>query len=601
MADITYSVEVAYLTKGNFAGPAMSRVGDIERRMTGATKRFGDSLGSSLNNAFSTFFAAETLTSVAHSFVDILKVGLLEMNAEVETMSMQWSTMFQAKGLGTFQEGMNASAALIKEMRLDAQRLPGEFKDLSAIFSRALTPGLNQGMSVHEIKNMSAAAMALGVGSGMKADVVGRELGDLIQGNMRKNMPILKVLPNFNIDTKEFNALSGPKRQERIQQALGMRGGQESIAVENLKNAHAKSWIGLSTTIKDNVKAVLGVMTYQLFNSIKDALYKVNQWYENNGPKIQRWAQSVGWYLARGFQEAVRYVAIIEPTLMKVGQFLKNELDSGKLFRDIEKMAGIAAALKVGGALAPLAGGAMKFAPELLGLGGSALGGIGGVAGAGGLAGLTAEGIIATGGALAGVLALVGAAMVAVYGAFEGIANEATPMNELMVELWVDIKEKGLEAAHVLAQAFHQAWPFLRRVSEIMGTGLLGLLDQFASVLLVVASGVKSAVQFITDAWDEIKKTFYFLPPEWLKPDSALRRMITQPEAEHASSRGLGLLDKHPPPTAPNHTTHIHHVEIKVNSNQDPSRIAQRTAEVLVNLARHPRTSSLNPNNQYAR
>lgn len=575
----------------------MSKLGGVDKGLQGISQRFGSSLGASLNSAFSSFFAAETLTSVASSFVDILKIGLIQMNAEVEQMSIQWSTMFQAKSLGSFTEGLNASSELIRMMRADARALPGEFKDLSAIFSRVLTPGLNQGMSLRELEAMSASAMALGVGSGMKADVVGRELADLIQGNMRKNMPILKVLPNFAMDTKAFNALSRQQRIERIQQALGQRGGPEAKAMQEMIAATRNSWTGLTTTVKDNAREVLQNMTHYLFDSIKDALMKVNQWYDDNHEKIIRWAKSVGGYLAAGFQVARDYFIALEPAIIRIGHALKRILDNGELSTDLMKLAGVAGALKVGGAIAPVAGGLAKYAPELLGAGGSALGGLGAALGLG-------EGIVATGGALAAVIVAVGAAMTAVYGIFEGLANYGSPFNEAMTEMWHDIQEAAVGTVKALGHAFNTAEPALRRVAEALGAMALAGLEGIADAILAIANAFDSFVTAVSDSWGNLKDVLKSKFPgmDWFfEPDAVTTRRRREFEDEHVSSRGLGLLDIHPPPPPPNHTTHIHNVEIKVTSNQDPSRVARETAEILLDWHRHPRVSRLNPNNQFAR
>ena len=51
----------------------------------------------------------------------------------------------------------------------------------------------------------------------------------------------------------------------------------------------------------------------------------------------------------------------------------------------------------------------------------------------------------------------------------------------------------------------------------------------------------------------------------------------------------------------PQHVTHIAKVEIKVQGDTDPNRIAKRTADVLTDLHRHPKVASMTGNPTFLR
>jgi hypothetical protein len=596
VADVSYSVEVNFLSRGSINAPAMKEIANIEKRVSGLQKQLegaGKGLGTGLAKGAAMFLAADVLSAGVGAAMGVMKVGLIEMNAEIEQMSITMATMFSAHGnTDNFEQGLESSKELIKIMRRDAQALPGEFKDLSNIMLRMVTPALNSGLSIRETEKLAANAMALGVGSGLKADVVGREMGSLIQGQMRKQMPILKVLPNFNMEAKEFNALPIEKRVEKLKKSLGMLGGPEAVAMEAMRNAFEHSWTGLTTTIKDNVKQILGVMSYNLFERIKSVLSYVNTWYSTNKDTILGWAEKVGYYMANGFSAAFHQLARLEPLLMRIGGFLGKEAASGRLTSDIGKVLGIAGGLKMASyaarpaaklASALMTGGG---AGSLVSSAGSALGGIGAAAGVGG----GVVGTLAGLGIVLGVLAAVGTT---VYGVFEGLANAMSPLNEYMTTLWHSIKVYAYDAFETFGRAWDIISPVFNRLSEVFGASFLALLDGIAQAVDVFAHAVEGLLIIMRNNWGMItelaQKAFHgTIPPELFEPDRNHGR--ERPEREHFY-RGADLDRKVAPP--PNHTTNIHRVEIKVNSNQDPNRIAKRTADILMDIHRHPKVATL--------
>lgn len=597
MADVSYSVEIAYFSKGNlsgFAGGALSSLDTVDKRLGGlrrTTQKIGDELGSNLIRGAAMFVAADVLESAAHGFWDAMKVGIIEMNAELEQFGHTLALGMAGHGVGSFNQALDASSELIQRMRVDAQQLPGTFTDLRKIMTGVLGPGLGAGMSTSEVEQLASRFMASGVSAGLRPDVIGRELGALLHGQMRSNMPILRVMPSFAMDSKTFNALPIAKRVEELQKQAGMGdpASKESKAFKSLLEAAEHSWEGLTSTLKDHVREVLGNMTYHLFNRIKGSLEDINSWYSSNAPRITRWAKDVGWYMAQGFSFAVNEFRRIEPMLLRVGKFLSHEAQQGKLGGDLAHLAAVYAGLSVAGRMAPLAG---RFAPEIVSGAGSALGGIGaGIGASGGLATLAGLGI---------VLTAVAAAAFTVYGAFEGITNIASPLHDIMLGLWVDIKDSAIDAAVSIERSFANVWPALKRLSEVLGTVFLYSLGNTIEILGEVAAAIELltiALKGLFDvAVEELRKWGNLAMPgaglgdkmadgirDFFKDD--VHKLLTGPEEEHRR-RNDKLLDLHPTPDVPNHTTHIHNVEIKVEGQSDPRRTALETQKVLIDLGK---------------
>lgn len=605
MSDVVYSVEVQYLSKGNLFGGLNASKGaltgsvrDLEKSLTKTMSGFGKSLGEQLNSAFTTFFALSAMRSAVGAGMEFMKTGLVGMNAELEQMGITMATMFSAHGnVANFRDGIEASKELISIMRKDARDLPGEFKDMSIIMARMTTPALNSGLSIRETETLGANAMALGVGSGMQADIVGREMGALIQGQMRKQMPLLKVLPNFNVSSSEFNSMPIEKRVQRLKQALGMIDGTiEQKSISSMKKAFNTSWVGIMSTLKDQLKQVAGLTTSHLFDRIKPAFHWIGdqlQRMQEDG-RLTEWAGKIGWYMARGFTAAFHMAARIAPLVERMGRFIAKEADSGKLLGDLGKLAGVLAALKAGSMVAPVAA---NLAPHIMGVGGEALAGIGGAVGATGAA--------AALGGLAIVLGAVAAAATLVYGAFSSITNEGSPLHDIAVATWHGIKASVVTTVVELSQAFATMWPALRRIAEIMGSGMLVGLELFADTIASLAIAFNEFVQGVASIADRLreilKERFPGFPSEWFDPDKKTKHLIDKPEQEY-HGRGWHPSDlDNQVKTPPSHTTNIHHVEIKVVSNQDPNRVAKATADVLLDLKRNPKVALLSGQPQVIR
>ena len=623
MADVTYTVEVQYLTKGSLLdglkgnGGVNQTINQLNQSLSQSlsqnltqklassfsqswrttiynkaapeVEKTGNSFGALLSAGMVAGLATSAVEGAVHGFGRLIKTGLVEMNADIEQLGITMAMMFSGSGQARdFNEGLLASRELMKQMRVDARELPGEFKDLANIMMRVATPAAKAGLSVRDTEELSANAMAIGVGAGMNADVVGREVGDLIQGHMRRMMPILKILPNFDIDSKTFNAMSPEKRVARLKQALGMvQGTMEFEAVHSMRKAFEHSWIGLWSTLKDQAKQVLGGMTAMLFDNIKGTLVRFNDWFAGNQSKIEDWARRVGFAIGHGFQVAAYYAEKMLPLVEKTGKWLGHRYSNDST---IGRDAGM-----VGSAV--LVGSLLKSVLPLLGGAGEAVGGLGmsGAIGAMGGGGLLASLI-----PLASVFAVVAGLAVMVYGAFEGLTNILSPVHETITGLAESIWGNLQVALVSLEHAFETAWPAMRRVAEVLGGALMFNIDAAVNAFTILAQGIDMMVTKIADLWhSKLKPILISIIPglegnPLLEPDSKVRFDYRKEQEKFEVDLGRMRAAEKPP----EHTTHIHRVEIKVNSNQDPNRVAKRTVDVLQDLARHPKSyhNSGNPN-----
>lgn len=609
MADVVYTVEVQYLSKGSLLdgfNKGAGGGGGVQNTVNSLTQSLSQTLSQTLSQRFSQSFvqnwrttiynrAAPEVANTGRHFGDLLsaniasslilegvgaaltgamslaKVGLVEMNAEVEQLSITMASMFAGAGQAeSFSQGLAGTQELMSRMRKDARDLPGEFKDLAQIMMRVTTPAGNAGMSVPDTEKLAANAMAVGVGGGMRADVVGRELGEMIRGNMSKRMPLLSHMPGFSMGSKEFNALSNEKRIETLKKHFGMiEGTKEHEAVSSMRAAFQNSWIGLWSTLKDQAKLVLGGLTHSLFESIKSALMRFSEWFMANQSKIESWAERVGLFLAQGFNAAVAAAEKLIPYLERAGEMFAGRGKDSTLGRDIGVGAAGFGALQV----ARLAG------PASEATGASLLGG--------GAAGLFGSSV--------GLLAPLAVIAAAVFGLIEGLNNELGPMFEVFQSIWGFTKEMFSDGLESLGGAFSKVWPLIKRLAEFMGVALAAALAVAATAFEVVAFVVETLTEAFMGFLGLLRDKFRDL----LKGLGFNEKQLALLDPDKKPPRGyndlpykdkFNLDDLKAPAKPPEHHTTIHKVEIRVNSNQDPNRIAKRTVDIINDLGRHPKS-----------
>lgn len=629
MADVTYTVEVEYLTKGNLLSGLNNAASGVKQTVNNLNQTLNQSLSQSLSQRISQSFSQSfsqnfrqtiinraapevqragsefgnilsanmlasmttgAITAGVDGFFKMAKVGLVEMNGEVEQLKITMASMFAGSGQAQdFSQGFRAAGKLMSIMRKDARELPGEFKDLAQIMMRIATPAANAGLSIAETEKLAANAMAIGVGGGMHADVVGRELGELIRGNMSKRMPLLTHMPGFDMDSKEYNAMENSKRLRRLSQAMGMIAGtREAEAVTQMRAAFEKSWTGLWSTLKDQAKQTLGSLTESLFDRMKAALIKFNDWFFANQEKITEWAQRVGGFLADGFDRAMKIVERMIPFVEKMSEKLSNRQRDSTLQRDVGTVGGI------------LAAGNLMATVGKLGVGESVAGAMAG----GSVLGAAGAGIDA---ALAAVLTPAAAVLLGigtvVFGVIEGLNNSLGPLYDSFQIIWDYIGSTLTSLFDSLKNTFLMLWPIFKRFAELLGMGVLVAVVGLAKALEGLAMVMETLVTQVTSALGSIRDKLRELFPgdflAFLDPDK--KPNTRNPISFHRGPTDEDLAAMKAASKPPNHTTHIHKVEIKVNSNQDPNRIAKKVFEIIEDVGRNPKTSSNSGNPRLSR
>lgn len=588
---MVYSVEVQFLQQGSFSAPAAG-IANLHEKTEKWTKSlfsgaegFAGKFNGALDSIGSAFLdvGAKAATGLATAF-GVGAAAATKMafsyNEQMENTTIALGAIANAnETVGSLGGGMRLAGDVIKEMRKDAAKLPGEFKDLEGIMLSISSAGAQMGVGMWGMEKMAAKTMTAAEILKVPQNVAGREMAMMLEGNARHSMPMFTRL-GMGMDTKSFNALAPKARFDKITESLD----KLNPAVAMFQN----SWMGIRTTAVDSIRQGIGAVGGPLFGSVKDLVKGLSSGIATNKNRLIDFGFALSMAIDNGFNRGVEAIKHWYPIVETFAETFYDRMSSvwhrlsplmtslfGKLerfmsdptaFDKVIHAAEVFAGLRIGGAVAE----------KGFGLAGSAAKGIMGIAG-GGEAGIAAVGAAA----IPAAIAVAGLA-VATYGVVDMLADGGNQFHGSAVNL-----AKSIDS-HVTGMAgqWAELGSSLKVVADLLGLGLLTALNQVISTVESVGwalngligmldarrwiglAGLKDNSQMSIDVVHELAPMF-------------MNQKLNAP-AERELDRKI-----------PQSVTHIHKVEIKVNSNQDPNRIAKRTADILQDLARHPKSAAL--------
>jgi hypothetical protein len=213
-------------------------------------------------------------------------------------------------GADDFATSLQLADEIIKQMRVDARELPGEFKDLQHIFQFSIIGGAEAGKSIRQIERMAAQVMAVSKAFGLQSEVAGREFAMLMEGRAGAHIALFSKLKPFmgeGMTAEAFNQLSAPDKWRAIEKALA---GFSPMVKE-----YGRTWEAVSSTAQDHLRTLLRVGTAPLFEGIKHALEGLNAWFEANQTTVEAYAQVVGKALADAFAWVLNILKAIGPPI----------------------------------------------------------------------------------------------------------------------------------------------------------------------------------------------------------------------------------------------------------------------------------------------
>lgn len=627
MADVTYSVEVQYLTKGNLV--SVEHVRNAKRQAEQLQKeaaRFGDSMKSSIqsftsgfNSAFdslasraaSTFAGIATAASAA--FAGAFALGFREMmrfNEETENSIISMAAISNATGESSnMAQGLRIASSTVQQMRKDAALLPGSFTELQKTITMIMPALGHAGVGTIGAEGIGAKVMAAAKIEGIAPDVAAREFAALVEGRATTRMPLfskmLPLLAEYGItDTKSFNALDMKKRLELANAGVTKVTGNMNDPYSAI-GVFSRSWNAIKETAVDNIRMALGSVGGDLFERIKDKVSSFNDiksgkrglavidkfvnvgehissdlvkgfdkafewgekiWKSDWIPMVRSFGQELAW----GIKGAMHHISpMLDFLRSHARKFMMDPLAYEKLAHAAKTML----ALRVGSGML---GSASGMLPTLV----TAFGG--GSAGVGALAGAAVP-----------ALGVIAALALAADGAVHAITDANSAFHNIARSLSIDIMRQLGDTGKNLEEIWHNIEP----LRDALGVGLLFAVKVVTGWLESLTEIVKLGTGAFRSLFDYIRQN---LPggkdPHLNDEEDDTAAMLEEarrtrpPLFMNKVFEANALAEREGKNKVPNHTTHIHRVEIKVNSNQDPNRIAKRTLDILSDLARHPRS-----------
>jgi hypothetical protein len=613
MSDLRYKLIVDMETRGSLA-PQLEKVGKAGGDLSKVKDAFGGIMGS-IGSAAGSMAGAFTgaVEAAAGLAAGMAKVGVaggaaaigfgVKINSELEQAQTSLAAIFNSTGQSNgMLAGMKDAQSVMKDMRKDAAELPGEFKDLVGIFRMAATPGFQAGGSIKDIEKLSANSMAFAASRGIEMGQAGRELGQLLQGRAGGHNVFGTLLGLSGDKAQAFNAEKPEERLKTLQKELKKE--------ESSRDFFGSTFDALSSTLVDNGKKFLGAATSGVFDRLKGALETTNAWFDRNEEKIIGFAESVGerlslafeWGRAKITEWTPAVVAFVEnayarissiwervsPMLEKAGDILKKALSDPATFDRIEGVLKMYAAVKIGGAVAPAAGGMFSGISGLISAGAGSEGlGAAGVASLGMAAGVAAVAVAAIGVTAYGVVDIL-TDSTSMY--HDGAVKNAAEMKAHVDSLGKSVEGSGIGAA--LSWVADTAGA----AALFMGNSMLLQLDEFVK-------GLGWAINGLGDFYGSINK---FLGIAQLGKDGpagaaggyggptteesaptlfvkSLNEFGGRADAERAKTKAV----------SGGGGTNIQKVEIVVSTNADPSRVARAAVDRLADLSRNPTSSRM--------
>jgi len=238
---------------------------------------------------------------------------IISLGSAAEDTRIAIAAMMQAGGAAglsnstdDFNKALGMSDEIILRMRKHARDLPGEFEDLMQVFRGVMSPSMAGGKSIDQIEAFSARMMAVAATLQVPSAVAGHELGAILGGATRANMPIWARLHPFldEKDVKNWKNLTEGERFEKILKAT--QGFQPAI------EKFASTWSAISSSTKDYSKEVTRAFGAPIFDGFKSALSAINDWYSLHRTQILGLAELIGTGLVNAVKrvgEAARSVA----------------------------------------------------------------------------------------------------------------------------------------------------------------------------------------------------------------------------------------------------------------------------------------------------
>lgn len=537
-------------------------------------------------------------TAIFAGLSETLKTGI-DFADTIERAEISMAAMAKMQLGGSWEKNKMRSRGVIEGARQDAAVLPGEMEDILGAMKTLGTPGMQSGMGLGQVEKMSATLVAMAEIEGMTAKVASTQLARILQGRMTGNNNF-----GLRLGITDFKKVNKMDPKERADMLAKMMEDGAAPALDDFKG----SWKGLTSTIKDNWKNVARSFSQPLVDHLKAGMTRGLDWFGKNEHAIHMFATNLGVDLLWAFQWGERVINRWKEPVTTFATHLKDAITSGMgtMGPFIESMSHTLESFLMN----PKAVDHIVTAAKLMA--GFKLGSVG-VSAAAGSASLAAPfmkmlGVGAEGGALSlGALAPAMLILIPVMATFGlcilGIADIVTDTGNKwnkIASLSIDHMKELVVGTAATTSSFSKLWDVSQPLVDLMGIAFLKSIEDMVTGM----SGLATAIAFVLQGIPGFAKEKTWHDKIMDPNDPALgqvRARFLTPGIKLDADKNMKETEADRKKRIPQSNTTIHKVEIHVQSNQDPFRVARATLKVLNDVARNPKVSRDAPGSDVSR
>jgi hypothetical protein len=233
------------------------------------------------------FFGMWVLTKAISLPKEIIST-VMEFNSEIETAKLGIASILMAQGeftnavMGTVQGygklvvAQQMSGEIVKKLQIDNLRTIATFDQLVKAFQSTLAPALEKGFNVEQIRQFTVAMVQAAGAMGLNLDMLAEETRSLLRGVISPRQTLIATA--LGITNEDIRRYQG--NADALYSYI--MGRLSAFTVAGMESQ--KTWLGLTSNLKDMVKIVLGAGLDNIFKLAKreaqalmDAVITVNE------------------------------------------------------------------------------------------------------------------------------------------------------------------------------------------------------------------------------------------------------------------------------------------------------------------------------------
>lgn len=234
------------------------------------------------------------------------KKYLVDYNSEIDQMKIGLTTVIQSQLHKPFAMARKEADGLFLRMQEVAKKSPATTKDFIEMASAIAPAVASLGGGVDKIESLSTGAVIAGQAYGMQADVVGRDVAQMLRGQVteRDQLPKL-LLGSIGMDKEKFNQMSGKDRAQLTEKLLNDK------SLKDAADQFGDSFQGQLSSLQDQFQITFGEIGKPLVAAITGEFKKWNDWIAKNPELIADFAKKFGAALVDGFNTVKKVVGWI--------------------------------------------------------------------------------------------------------------------------------------------------------------------------------------------------------------------------------------------------------------------------------------------------